>query len=237
MAGPYNPAVGPQPTRSRPGRSAPRVNVAAMCVALVMTASLALAQDGGGDASTPPRTPACGGLLIVCLICNGLRKQPIGGWLLFFYIQVIVGGVMTAAFAPGIAENLVSPDWESGWLKGMFALSVVPALLAQAAATAAAIAALFARRPVRNPPFHFLPTSAQVLKALQWSLAAWAATSVLSLIVDWMYFQDQLGLSVFASIAPIAWFLYFRSSRRVEMVFETLNWDYARFAPEKLRRK
>ncbi len=59
-----------------------------------------------------------GGILLAWLICNGAKRNPIGGWLLFFYWQLYAGILMTAFF---FAMNIQS------YIPENFAISIAQA--------------------------------------------------------------------------------------------------------------
>src|SRR3989344_3473530 len=74
-----------------------------------------------------PRQPAAGvGFFIAFAIAYLSRRRAIGGWLLFFYIQLYISLVFSLFFSSQIFSDLNPSQWDNSLLYVMFFLSVVP---------------------------------------------------------------------------------------------------------------
>ena len=76
---------------------------------------LALFAAGSSSPNSPTFSP---GFLIAGFICNGRKRNPIGGWLFFFYWQLYSGLLLSAVF---FATNIQSyENFESTRLFALF---------------------------------------------------------------------------------------------------------------------
>src|SRR5207253_8049083 len=70
------------------------------------------------------------GVLIVWYICSSRRKKEIGGWLLYFYIQLYVGVIVTVAIGLFSFRNYIPSTWATNpSLYPLFLLSTLPTLM------------------------------------------------------------------------------------------------------------
>ena len=88
--------------------------------------SLLAAGTSGGSQYSPTFSP---GDLIAWWICNGRKRNPIGGWLLYFYWQLYAGLLMSAVFFASNIQSYIPENFESATTYWLFLLSAVPSPL------------------------------------------------------------------------------------------------------------
>lgn len=175
----------------------------------------AAAQNGSQTSSAP--VPGLGGL-IVWYICAKRKAQEIGGWLLYFYIQLYVGVIITLLIGLASFENYLPSTWvENRSLYPLFLLSVVPGLLILP------IQLVAAERLRRSRDARWV----RILRTVLWVELAAAA---LGAVIDSAEFPDNLASDVLAVVWPSIWLPYFYISKRVRKVFVTKDW--IQVAPE-----
>jgi hypothetical protein len=100
-----------------------------------------------------PRQPLAGaGLFIAFAIAYLSRRRAIGGWLLYFYIQLYLGLAASLIFVPQVFSNLNPSQWDNSFLYVMFFLSGVPVIATELIGFVAATKLLF-RRNEQNVKF------------------------------------------------------------------------------------
>lgn len=165
--------------------------------------------------STPPQNPVGGGLFVAWAIAYLTRKRAIGGWLLYFYIQLYLSLLISLVFIPGTIANLNPTKWDSALRYVLFILSTVPVLFAELAEAFAATKLLLIR-------------TEQNLRFLRNVLAVLLATSAISLAIDLSYFSE--GPTIVFDVMTLAfagiWYAYFLKARRVQLVFVDKAWQY-----------
>lgn len=176
-----------------------------------LTATEALAAASG----TPAQNPVGGGLFVAWAIAYLTRKRAIGGWLLYFYIQLYMSLLISLLFIPKIISNLNPTEWDGAMRYVLFILSTVPVLLAEGLEAFAATKLLFVRNEGN-------------LRFLRKVLSVLLATSAVSFAIDITYFSEESAMVfdlitlVFAGI----WYAYFAKARRVQLVFVDKAWHY-----------
>src|SRR5271156_3494570 len=80
----------------------------------------------GGNPSTPVLP---GGGIIAWIVCNGRKRNPIGGWLLFYYWQLWSGLLLSAVFFSINIQSYVPENFDSGSRFALFLASAVPGLV------------------------------------------------------------------------------------------------------------
>jgi Protein of unknown function (DUF2569) len=175
---------------------------------------LLLAATGFADNAThssPPPASGCGAL-IMAYICSKRTKEEIGGWLLYYYIQIYVGLVATIVIFAVSLENYKPSSWsEAPALYPWFLLSAVPGILV--VPVQATVAELL-RRSRSERFLHWL-------RVVLWIDAACA---LLAIAIDLTYFRDSLFLDVLPVLWVTIWLPYFYVSKRVKRVFITKDW-------------
>lgn len=178
---------------------------------LVSTPSEAFA----ATSSDSSRNPFGGIMLIAWIIVYLSRRRAIGGWLLYFFIQLYASQIFSLILVPSTISNLNPSIWQNSILYVFFCLSTIPVLLVQAFETIAGTL-LLTYRDEKN------------VRLLRKALVALALTSGASLGIDIAYFQE--GASIFFDVLTllfsIIWFFYFTKSQRVRLVFFEKNWTY-----------
>ena len=164
----------------------------------------------GGNQSTPMLP----GGIIAWIICNGRKRNPIGGWLLFYYWQLWSGLLITAAFFATNIQSYVPENFDTGLLFGRFLASTVPVLLLLLVQLVVATMLLSFRTP-------------DMLRLLRWTLVAQAVAVAMGAAIDAKYYPDNIVFSVLALIQETLWMLYFFKSTRVRHVFDSQDWDIA----------
>ncbi len=179
----------------------------------------ALAASSG----TQGQTTAGAGLFLAWAIAYLTRRRAIGGWLLYFYIQLYLSLVISLLFLPRVIANQNPGAWDSAILYVLSFLSTVPVLLAQGFEAYAATLLLFRRNESK-------------LRLLRIALLALAGSSCASLGVDIAYFSDAptLFFDVMTFGFACIWCAYFWKGKRVRIVFVERAWDYASYSTPRI---
>ena len=159
-------------------------------------------------------TPMLPGGILAWIICNGRKRSPIGGWLLFYYWQLWSSVVMSAAFFAMNIQSYVPENFETGKLFALFLTSIIPSLLVLLVQIVVATMLLSFRTP-------------DMLRLLRWTLVAQVSVVAVGLAIDAKYYPDNLVLSVVFLVQEILWMAYFFKSNRVRHVFAQQDWDTA----------
>lgn len=184
-------------------------NFLCLCAIGCLVSAEALAATSG----TQPQNHL-GALFVAWGIAYLTRRRAIGGWLLYFYIQLYMSLLVSLIFFPQIIANFAPGEWDSTMRYVLFVLSTMPVLLAQGLEAFAATRLLFSRN---EKNLHFLR---KVLVAL-------VAVSGVSLAIDIAYFPEAptIALNVLTLIMSGIWTAYFFKAKRVRLVFIELAWD------------
>jgi hypothetical protein len=174
-------------------------------------------------ANTPAaQNPVGGGLFVGLGIAYLARRREIGGWLLYFYLQLYSSLLFTLLLLPAELANLAPSAWEETGQYAWYLLSTLPPQMSTIAEVVIATYILFNR-------------SQSGVSLLKRALLSLVITSIASTGIDLIYFPDGVnlffdGLTLFfASV----WLTYFNRSSRVRMVFVERSWNYG--AHEALR--
>ena len=132
------------------------------------------------------------------------RKRAIGGWLFYFFCQVLLGLALVAAsthwkyYSPG--------EWTDPVRYFLFAISSLSrtVLLAAIAAICSLLVATRGRHWVA---------------ALEFALAIYAFLTILKLPVDSYCFPSATTRDALSLTFPVVWMIYFAVSERVKRVF------------------
>lgn len=180
-----------------------------------------VANDVLASSADAQRQPvAGGGLLIACAIAYLSRRRAIGGWLLYFYIQLYGSLAFSLIFVPQALSSLNPNQWDNSTLYVMFFLSIVPVSVFLGVEVFAATRLLFRRNEAN-------------LRFLRKTLIGLVATGCLALVIDIAYFKDNpvaLPMDSLTLIFATIWALYFWKSERVRAVFIEKNWVYVQYA-------
>jgi len=185
-------------------------------IVFIIIITLFLATNALAASSSTQRQPAAGGALFIAFaIAYFSRRRAIGGWLLYFYVQLYFSLAVSLFFISQVLSNLNPAQWDNSMLYVMFFLSVVPVIVTEGIEVFAATRLLF-RRNERN------------LKFLKRTLIALVVTSGVALSIDIAFFKDEpaLFLDILTFIFAIIWTLYFCKAQRIKLVFIDRNWVY-----------
>ncbi len=155
-----------------------------------------------------------GGILIAWLICNGAKRNPIGGWLLFFYWQLYSGLLITLALFVTNIQSYIPENFDSREKYLLFLLSTVPTLMFFLIQLAVGTILLSVR-------------TWDLLKLLRWVIIAEIAAAIVSTAIDAAYFPDNVGLNFLTIVPESLWLAYLLRSVRVKHVFQTHDWEIA----------
>lgn len=177
--------------------------------ALLYSASALAAQGTAGQ------NPIGGGLFLGLAIAYLSRRRRVGGWLLYFYMQLYGSVLITSLLLPATLAQLTPTAWESSSQYVWFVLSTAPVLLALVAEVAIATFLLFRR-------------SESTVALLKSALSCLVVASAAAIAIDFAYFNEGVnlffdGLTLFFAVV---WLAYFYRSARVRRVFVEHNWDY-----------
>ena len=161
-----------------------------------------------------PSTPLAPGGIIAWIICNGRKRNPIGGWLLFYYWQLWSGLLISAAFFAINIQSYVPGNFDTGLLFARFLSSTVPVLLLLLVQLVVATMLLSFR-------------TSDMLRLLRWTLVAEVVAVAVGAAIDAKYYPDNIGFSALALIQETLWMLYFFKSTRVRHVFDSQDWEVA----------
>ncbi len=180
------------------------------CLILLFSAALL------ADSTQQSRAPVTGipGVIVMWLICSKQKDKPIGGWLLYYYIQLYVGTLVSLVLVCFSIKNYDPSEWRNIPLYWLFLISVIPSVLML----------------LLN-----VVVSSVLLKKRQWEwvlylrliLALEVGFAILGLAIDTVHFPDNLVFDVWSGFVSLIWLVYFVRSTRVVSVFNTHNWHTA----------
>jgi hypothetical protein len=165
-------------------------------------------------ASGSQTTPVLPGGIIAWVICNGAKRNQIGGWLMFFFWQLYSSILMTAFLFAMNIQSYVPENFESSDRFLLFLTSVVPMLIIYLAQVGVGTILLVAR-------------TWDLLKLLRWLVGMEVVASIIALVIDANYFPDNVGLNFLTLVPQALWLAYFFRSMRVKHVFKTHDWEIA----------
>ena len=170
------------------------------------------------------QNPLGAGLFVAWGIAYLTRRRAIGGWLLYFYIQLYLSLLVSLLFIPQVISNLSPGEWDSAIRYVLFFLGTVPVLLAEGFEAYAATKLLITRNETN-------------LRLLRRALAVLVVTSGVSLAIDIFYFSEapSIVFDVLTFAFAAIWTAYFMKAKRVRLVFVEQAWDYAAQATQRHR--
>ena len=176
--------------------------------------------DALAASTDAPRQPVAGaGLFIAFAIAYLSRRRAIGGWLLYFYLQLYLSLLISLIFIPQVLSNLDPSQWDNSFLYVTFFLSVAPVVVVQLGEAVVATILLF-KRNENN------------VKFMRNTLYALVITSAAALAIDIAYFSDEPAIffDALTLVFAVIWSLYFLKARRIQMVFIDRNWSYTSYS-------
>jgi hypothetical protein len=144
-------------------------------------------------------------LALACAIVAILRrKHAIGGWLFYFFCQVLLGLGLVAVSTHW--KNYSPDEWPDAARYFLFVLSNLSRMVLLAAI--AVISILL----VETRAWHWIAS-------LQYALATYGFLTILKLPVDMYCFPSATMRDALSLAFPVVWMVYFAVSRRVRQVF------------------
>ena len=159
-------------------------------------------------------TPSIPGGLIAWWVCNGRKRQQIGGWLLFYYWQLYGGALMTILFFSIGFQSYVPESYDDPIKYHLFLVSIVPVLVLFCVQLAVATMLISVR-------------TWDMLALLRWTICAELVAALTGAIIDVNRFPESLPFDFITIIPEAIWLAYFFKSRRVAHVFKAHDWDVA----------
>lgn len=158
-----------------------------------------------------PDLQSLGGVLaFVCgVVAFARRKRAIGGWLFYFFCQVLLG--LALAVASTHWKLYTTQEWNDPVRYFLFTLSSLSRVVLLAAV--AAICMLLAET-----------REWRWIVGLRYALATYAFLTVLKLPVDMYCAPATLNRDAMSLAFPVVWMAYFAVSGRVRKVFLEKNW-------------
>lgn len=180
--------------------------------ATALTTTIAFAEPG---ATNPTQSPVNGGWIVGFAIAYLTRRRAFGGWLCYFYLQIVGVILVLAITLAQTIPNLHPSAWQDGTNFIPYVIGAVPVIILEFTVIAAAIYLTFARNP-------------KTLQLMRWSLIGLITAGGLALCMDLAYFnvQGNLVADAFTIIFASIWLAYFMTSVRVRLVFIEHAWKY-----------
>lgn len=162
------------------------------------------------------RNPGYGaiwGIIICAWICNKRRQKAIGGWLLYYYIQLYIGMIWFSIFTLTSLENYIPGNWNDQTLYLYYLLSVTPQDIATIAELI--VASLLLKNRFRNS------SKVNLLKIV---FVFSIIFSIIGVIIDYFYWKESIPFEILGLVSYSFWLLYFIFSKRVKSVLIDNNW-------------
>ncbi len=176
-----------------------------------------LAADSGRSSSVPT---AGGAAFWIWLICYLRRKKPIGGWLLYYFIGVYAGLLISILLTLPFLANYNPSEWDNNLHYFLFIITTVPDdifLLAQVFLS-----------------FYLISQNRRdwkYIEILRKVLIANFAFSIGSIPIEATLWPQSVFFSIYSAMLSLIWFFYFKKSVRVQYVFKDKQWNWEIFHP------
>jgi hypothetical protein len=159
-----------------------------------------------------PGIQSFGGILaLLCGIAAVVRrKHAIGGWLLYFFFQVLLGLALVAASTHWTLY--ASREWSDPVRYFLFTVSNLSRVAVLAAIAVMCISLADTR-------------DYQWVCGLQWALAIYGFLTIVKLPVDMYCFPSAVNRDTLSMAFPVVWMGYFTVSVRVRKVFLEKSWS------------
>lgn len=161
--------------------------------------------------------PTSGGfgfiIIILLIICYTRRKREIGGWYLYFLIQLFLA---IAISIPTTIYSLITNnpgDFINAGYYLLFLLTLLPSMILLIAQGVIAITMISKKG-----------RDWKLVKLLIKVLWADLMISILNLLIDIAYWPESSPLDILAIIWPVIWLPYFIRSKRIRQIYETKTW-------------
>lgn len=161
------------------------------------------------------------GALVVWWICSRRKEQPIGGWLLCFYIQLYVNAAVGIISIAASLKGYNPATWNSSPLYWLWVIAVAPRQTLFIAEVV--IGSILVKKREWN-----------WINYLKLVFGLNAAFAILAVWVDEAHFQSDLRFAFGNLGYSIIWLLYFWLSSRVRAVFKTKQWFYCAYCGSRI---
>jgi len=164
----------------------------------------------------PSTAPSAGGALalILFVICYSRRKKAIGGWLLFYFIQLFWGVFLSLILTLTSIRNYNPSEYGSTSLYLLFLMTTIPSFLLRLAQ----VGLSFKLIPDQHRNWKFV-NMLRVILGLELLFA------LIGIPIDLVHWPENVALDIFALIWPLIWLPYFSFSKRVRSVYLSKDWD------------
>jgi hypothetical protein len=152
-------------------------------------------------------------LLIISLVCFMRRKFEIGGWLLFYFISVVLSAFMWLALTIPALQLFNPSCWSDSGRYLLFIVTAVPndlLLIGQFIVSMMLILKRF--------------RDWKYVNCLRIILLSQIVFSLILLPLDISLSPQSIPLDLIAMIAPVVWLLYFSLSKRIRSVYKDKDW-------------
>jgi hypothetical protein len=152
-----------------------------------------------------------GSLALACgIIAIVRRKRAFGGWLFYFFCQLLIGLALVAVSTNW--TNYLPKEWSDPARYFLFVVSSLSRTAMLAAIGVICIVLVETR-------------DAQWIAGLQYSLATYALLTIIKIPVDIYCFVGATARDTMSLGFPIVWMAYFSVSQRVRKVFREKSWE------------
>lgn len=169
-----------------------------------------LAQSSG---TLPNSTYAFFWAALICAVCYINKKKAIGGWLLFYFIQLYLSTMLDAILNIAGISVFSPASWGNIKLYILNLITTIPTTLFLLTLTIMS----FWMIPKRK-------RSWKVIKIVKVILILDLVFSLMAVIVDSIYWPDARYFSIVGLIWTTAWLSYFSRSKRVHAVYLSRDW-------------
>ena len=137
------------------------------------------------------------------------RKHAIGGWLFYFFCQVLLGLLLIAATTRW--KTYLPRAWSDGVHYFLYILSNLPRVVLLA------MIAVVCVQLVRTREWRWVG-------GLRYALITYAFLTAVKVQIDIFWFPNAVSIDVLSLTFPCVWIAYFGVSRRVHRVFHEKTW-------------
>jgi len=153
------------------------------------------------------------GVLISWIICYRTKKKEIGGWLLYYYIQLYSGIGFLVLITLQTYDNYLPHSWHDNSLYALYLLTKIPIDILYL--MEAIIASFILNSRLR---------SKRIVNYLLGIFVFQFVFISIELIVNLVQWDNATIFNYTSLLLPVIWFLYFFKSKRVHQVFIKHRW-------------